>query len=244
MSENFKYVTINSFDRPNGTDTNFYVTLNGTFTEQFSQIALVDFICTNSFYNVDSTNNTLIFQENSGGVVTATITPGNYALSTMITALQTAMNAVSVNGYTYTITADPITNFITITASAGTFSIKNTGTLNLMLGFSRSTSTSQNNANTGTRIYNLSRYGFLHLICSCSRGDTFNTTTGNRQGILAYIPICESQFGDVYSFRPQPFTWRDIAYPQVDQIQLQLTDDQGNVVDLNGGYMSVSLVLR
>lgn len=245
MTDNYKYITINSFNKQQSeSDTNFTMTINGTFSEDFSQIALVNFICTNSFYNVDDNNNTFDFQEDSGDPVSATITPGNYDLAAIITALQTAMNGVSPNSYTYTITSSAITNMITITSSLGTFSVLITGGLNLMLGFSRYTATGQNNANTAPRIYNLSRYGFFNLICSLSSDSTYNTSTRYRQSIMSYIPICESQNGDIFSFRPQQWSWHNTSTERVNSIQIQLTDEYGNDINLNGGYLSLNLVLR
>lgn len=242
--ENYKFVTINSFDRANGSDSNFTVTLNGTFREDFTQMALVNFICTNTFYNVDSTNNTFNFQENIGAVTTATLAVGNYTLTDIITALETAMDAISANARTYTITSSSLTNKLTITGSAGTFLVKSTGGLNLMLGFSRSSDTTTALAVISPRIYNLSRYSFFHLSCTLSKGDTFNTSVGNRENIIGYIPVCESSNGDIYSFRPNPFCWRDVSYPNIDQLQVKLTDDQGVEIELNGGFMSMCLVFR
>lgn len=243
---NYKYVIINSFDRTGGAgDTDFYVTLNGTFREEFDQVGLVNCIMTNSFYNVDSTNNTFDFEEDAGGDVSATITAGNYSLGDMLTALKTAMEAVSPNTRTYTLTSSTITGKITITGSAGTFSVLTTGGLNLMLGFSRSTATGQNLANTAPRIYNFSRYSFLNLQCSACKSDTFNTINGGRQNILSFIPVTESSNGDILSFRPNDINWVDISdRTSTDQIAIRLTDDNNNIIDLNGGYLSLYLAFR
>ena len=79
-----------------------------------------------SYYNARSSgvdaNNTFIFSENGGTTTTATITAGYYTSTTIITALQTAMNTASPNHYTYTITYSTTTGLITI-SSTGNFKI-------------------------------------------------------------------------------------------------------------------------
>lgn len=245
MTDSYKSITVNSFDRSAGTDTNFDVSLNGTFREEFKQICLGNLIMTNTLYNVDSTNNTLVFQENTGSAVTATISAGNYSIVDLIPALQTAMNAVSVNSRTYIITSSNVTMKLTITGSAGTFSVLSTGGLNLMLGFSRSTATGQNLANTGSRIFNLSRYPYLNVYASCVRGDTFNTITGNREGCLSFVSSAESGPGDMLVFRPQAgFEWRDVLTPYIDAIHFRIADKEGTTIDLNGGFCAISLLAR
>lgn len=242
--ENYKYIVVNSFDANGNSDTDFNVTLNASFPHKLDQIALDTFIMTNTFYNVTSSNNTFVFQENVGASATATLTAGNYTISDILTSLKTAMEAVSPNSRTYTLTANTSTNKLTIAVSAGTFSVLATGGLNLMLGFSRSTASGQNASNTGTRIYNLSRYGFLLLKCTACRADTYQTITGNKQDVLGYIPICEASFGDLYSYRPENLSWIDISPERLDRLEFVLTDDENNVIDINGGYVSLKLACR
>lgn len=246
---NYKYVLVNSFDRVGGSDTDPVFALNGTFREEFDEMALVGFVATNTFYNVSSSNNTLQFQERNLGVVypikTATVPVGNYTLTNLITALQTAMNSQSALSATFTITSSALTGKLTINISVGEFKIVATqNSLNLMLGFSRTTDTAFQQNVLAPRIYNLSRYGFFNLQCSLTRGDVYNTITGNRQNILASIPISQSNFGDIYSFRPPVLNWINTSSPVIDQITLRLTDDENNLIDLNGGYMTCILAFR
>ena len=99
--ESYKYILINSFDRPtkSESDSDFQVNVVGNF-DDLSQVALSHCIITNSFYNVDSSNNTFNFQENAGPAVSASIAIGNYSLTEILPALKTAMEAVSPNSRT------------------------------------------------------------------------------------------------------------------------------------------------
>ena len=243
--ESYKYILINSFDRPNKaeSDSDFQVNVVGNF-DDLNQLALSHCIITNSIYNVDSSNNTFNFQENAGPAVSASIAICNYSLTEILPVIKTAMEAVSPNTRTYTLTTSNITNKITISVSAGTFSVLETGGLNLMMGFSRSTPTAQNASNVAPRVYNFTRYSNLILSTSICSGDTFNTITGASQGILESIPIGESSSGDIYVYRPTELHWKDLSGPRIDQVRIKLSDDFNKIVDLQGGYLSLYLVCR
>ena len=247
--ETLKYIIINSYDRPNQneSDTNFNLGVNGGSTfAGLSQVGILRFVCTNSIYNVDSSNNFIKFQENTGPEVTAIIpNNGNYSLNNLITALQTAMDLVSPNSRTYTITSSVITNKITI-SSTGSFTIKaDQGLgLNLMLGFSRRSDSSTGIAITAPRIFNLNRFSSLVIKSNLVRGDTYNTVVGNREGILDTVPISDAYSGDIFTYEKDFIAWRDLSYNAIEQINIRVVDDKDKEVNLNGGFLSVYLVLR
>jgi hypothetical protein len=247
--QSYKYIVINSYDRPNSneSDSNFSLSITGgTSYNRLSQVAVARFVCTNSVYNVDSSNNSFSFQEDVGPSATALIIPGNYSLSQIIPALQSAMNAVSPNSRTYVISSSNVTNKLTITASAGTFNViaDNGSGLNLMLGFSRRTNSSTGLSVIAPRIYNLSRFSNFVLKSNLPRGDTYNTVEGNRQAILDTIPISESSNGDIFVYHPTELLWRDLSYSSIEQISLRLCDEKDKDIDLQGGFMSVYLILK
>lgn len=244
MSEDYKFIVVNSFNRASGTDTNFNVNLNGTFPERFSQMCLLNLIMTNTMYNVTTSNNTFVFQETGEDAVTCSLSVGNYTIYDIINNLPTAMNAVSPLSRTYTMSISSITNKLTITASAGTFTVLSSGGLNLMLGFSTNNNSTTGLTVTGTRVYNMARYGGLMLYCSSCKGDVYNTVTGNRQGNLAYIPVVEANTGELFSFRPHALEWRDLSQENIDTMNFRLADDTSKDVDLNGGYMALYIALR
>jgi hypothetical protein len=248
--ESYKYAIINSFDRPNTneSDSDFNTNIVGGGFENLKQVAVSQVILTNSFYNVDSTNNTIIFQEFNGSANstrTATITTyGNYSIPNLITALGSAMSSASAYSRTYTVTVSAITELLTITASGGSFNVQPSGGLNLILGFSRSSVSATGASCTGSRIYNLTRYANLILSSNICKGDTFNTIVDASQGVLDLIPIGQSTSGDIYTYIPPVLQWRNLSGDKVNQIRLTLTDDFNNIVNLNGGYISVYLIFR
>lgn len=79
-----------------------------------------------SWYVFNSANNTFTLTESDGGGArTVTIPVGNYNTSSMIAALQTALDAASANSHTYTVTfagsslSAPDTEKFTISSDAG-----------------------------------------------------------------------------------------------------------------------------
>ncbi len=76
------------------------------------QIQLVTTDIPNSLYNVDEYHNLLHISHNGSAITAISITPGNYAIADLTSALQTALNN-TFSGYTVTVSS--ITKLITIT---------------------------------------------------------------------------------------------------------------------------------
>jgi hypothetical protein len=77
-----------------------------------------------SAYNVNTSNNVLLFEETAGVTLTALIPVGNYPdVTALSVAVAASLTAASVNGVTYTATVDPLTNKITITSDGAGGSI-------------------------------------------------------------------------------------------------------------------------
>lgn len=78
-----------------------------------------------SYYIFNSKNNTFTLTESAGGgATTVTLPAGNYSTLTMITALETALDAASANSLTYTVTfaglsTSPNTGKFTVTNNGG-----------------------------------------------------------------------------------------------------------------------------
>lgn len=77
-----------------------------------------------SAYNVNTSNNVLLFEETAGVTLTANIPVGNYPdVTALSVAVAASLTAASVNGVTYTTTVDMLTNKITITSDGAGGSI-------------------------------------------------------------------------------------------------------------------------
>jgi hypothetical protein len=99
-------------------------------------VSLQELTIANTNYNINSYNNMLILVDYFGNTQTYTITPGNYTVTTFLTALNVQL-ATGVNNFLgITATYSDITNKFTIVSTrARTLSISSTSTLNNCIGF-------------------------------------------------------------------------------------------------------------
>jgi hypothetical protein len=113
-----------------------------------------------TFYGVNSFNNSFVFQEEVGVAFTASVSAGNYTIAEFLTALKTAMDIASTNGRVYTLTHSSITNKITISINAGTFSVLGanaSSTGHLLIGFD-AVSTAQATPQTGSLVERITTF--------------------------------------------------------------------------------------
>ena len=83
-------VHINSKFRDSGSFDDFVITLNREV--KYNSVKLMDCVIPQSFYIFNSNNNTFTVKDQYNTLCTCTITPGSYTSSTLITALQSAIN--------------------------------------------------------------------------------------------------------------------------------------------------------
>lgn len=94
------------------------------------------------YFVVTSSNNKINFKESGGGPeLTATVTVGNYGVTTLRAAVKSAMEAVTANARTYTVTQSAVTGKWTIAGSTFLSLLFSTGTnaatsLRDVIGFS------------------------------------------------------------------------------------------------------------
>jgi hypothetical protein len=142
--ESFEYPPIRMFFDTNGADTvtnngNVGFTLNQPIqlpTNVVGYVSLQELTIANTNYNINTYNNTLVLVDYANNTQTFTITPGNYTVTTFLTAL----NAVLANGINnfvgITVTYSDLTSKFTITSTrARTLSISSISTLNNCIGF-------------------------------------------------------------------------------------------------------------
>lgn len=130
-----------------------------------------------TYYVFSSRNNSWLFSENGGAQTMLTITPGNYALSELLTIIPGLMSAASTTGTTYQAVYSPNTGKVTYSASVpGTmtsFSFQfgtdstNRGVFNprLKLGFNGGLVTSVGAVLVSPNVVNISGSNNLY-ICS------------------------------------------------------------------------------
>lgn len=194
-------------------------------------------------YPVNSYNNTLVFNPNAGGNVTATITPGVYTTASFITELQTQMAAVS-GGPTYVVTISTATGKITITQNTGTFTVvRASSTAWNVLGLNQSLGTSAAAlAFTSDGVINL---GGTNIIIVTSRELTkfgtksISSQNNSQSDIIARIPV-NVAWGSNLVFQPynKVFMYEGRKGNDID---FKLYDQWYNPLDLNGSDWFINL---
>ncbi len=239
-------VIVNSDARTSGTSTNFIYRLNRT-VNRIVEIIIDSIEVPYSFYAINSTNNVLTFNNGANSI---TLTPGNYNGSNLCSEIITQMDA-EFPGQSPTAVYSIITSKITIGKSiAFTIDAFDAGdltpsTLAPLLGFTVDTASAT--SVTGATVANISGAEYL-LVRSTYLTNLLNTKTvyanNTYQNVLMHLPISEGP-GNIIIYRPE---WAiktnyKASIKSTDSIDFQLTDKNGNVIDLNGLSWSIQLFL-
>ena len=163
----------------------------------------VSAIIPNTQYCVNSTNNLILFSDNTGStVLTATLSTGNYTSSTLPSAVITALTGAFGTGAPYTCSYTGTSGCLTIGSSGAIryrFASSTGNTCENILGFQPNTDTS---ASTGYTLPNSIQLqpsgGFLVSILEAS--SRISVSNNNGDGGCLYFPI-NGSFGsyNIYS---------------------------------------------
>lgn len=167
---------------------------------------------------VNAKNNTVTINGN-----TYTITPGNYTIAEIITLLNTYFNPFNV-----TFVYNTNTNLVTITATAGSFTINST-TMTKNLGFVADTYTSPA---TMTKVVNLT--STLGIVIQLDNVQTSNRDNNASNGAtLARIPITCTPTKVLQYFNATPF-FSQISNRELTYLRVRLLNDDYTPLDLVG----------
>ncbi len=246
MNLNKTVIIVSSRNKTYPTDTNgnFTISFNNAQLESFKAFRVKTVTVPYKMYPVNNTNNIIYFQESTGPLVAAQISPGYYTITTILAQINSVMNSASPNSQTYTATYDNTLDRITITSS-GTFSLQFSNTVNSassVLGFSH-TNTSLNLSNIGNNgpilsidcLYLRSSYISSQLL----KGNILNNSITN---IIQTIPINVS-FNELIIYTAQDDSLQQLTMSNkfLNQIDFQITDFNGNIYDLNGSHVNIEL---
>ena len=192
-----------------------------------------------SFYIVNSTNDSFSFEEAAGGgIVSFSLTNGNYNSTTFPALLKAGLDANSVAGYTYTVSIVTATNKLLI-STTNAFEI-DVDTSSVITGFTVASASAT--SNTGDKVVNLSGTNNLYLrsnLASFLARDSiiFNKTVHNN--ILAQIPI-NANSGDIVYREYESAEYLDMSTDIFD-IEFYMTDADDNIINFEGKGFSITL---
>lgn len=195
-----------------------------------------------SFYNVNIYNNLLQISADANPAVVLTLTRGNYNANTLITEIQTQLTAAGITDITITISS--ITGLLTFTKASGTFTLFYAGSTSFkVLGFNPAL----DYTSTGSVLvapYPLNLLGTLKLrIASYSLPiSSLDSSVDGNLNILASIPINAGNFGLImYENANNIQSTLDLKI--LDNFDLEILDDDGNLVNFNGAYWTITMLM-
>lgn len=188
-----------------------------------------------SFYNVDYFNDLLVYNVNGGSDINITIPQGNYNVTTLRTYLLSVMTG-------FTITYSSLNNTYTFTHSTYDFSFKKTSTCMEILGFNENiTYSSVSKSMTSINSINLFTIRNIYIQSNNLMLNNLNNATPNNCTILCSIPLTTGQFSVVTYSNINNIRSRIDNIRNFTQLNINLTDQDGDILDLNGCHFSLTL---
>jgi hypothetical protein len=227
------FIFVNSRDSDFGTSARFTIDFQSSgipFSESEISIALDYAIFPNLVYPIRSGRNKFVFNEGGADII-VTIPDGNYNSTNFTTTLKTLMDAASTAGRTYTVSISSTTNKLTITGSAGTFSLEfaNSQTSEDMwkiMGFNYKVDTSAALAQTGQMPVRLDGDEYYALTLENIGNDNMSSSF-NIRGLMDLIPM-SGNFGDVIYYKPNEVNNLNLGQlSQLKLMQIRICDKDG-----------------
>lgn len=195
-------------------------------------IALTDAQMAYSFYIIrEGINDVFKYSIDGGATQTVTITAGNYSAQTFCNFVT---SAVAIHAATRSMTYDKSTNKITFVDSAATTIAVEPGTT---CGEEIGSGTTFPVSKSGTSLTFSKMANFSGLANVFVRAQTLGlqnrTSKGNIDLTLGKIPVTSAPLGFIYLATHEP-TYLSITDNEISKIAIQLTDEDGNELNLNG----------
>ena len=195
-----------------------------------------------SFYNINVYNNLLRISVNGNPAVVLTLTRGNYNATNLIAEIQTQLTAAAITDIVITISS--ITGLLTFTKASGSFILYASGSTCLkVLGFNPSLDyTSVLSVIIAPYPCNL--LGTLKLrIASYSLPiSSIDSSVDGNLNILASVPINAGNFG-LIMYENTNNIMMPLDTTVLDNFDLEILDDDGNLINFNGCYWTLTMVL-
>lgn len=195
-------------------------------------IALTDGQMAYSFYIIrEGINDTIKYSIDGGATQTITITAGNYSATTFCNFVTSAAAAQAA---TRSMTYDKSTNKITFNDSAATtISFIDGTTCGEEIGSGKTFPVSvSGTALTFSKMANFSGLANV-FVRAQTLGLQNRTSQGNIDLTLGKIPVTSAPLGFIYLATHEP-TYLSITDTEISKIAIQLQDEDGNDIELNG----------
>ena len=203
--------------------------------------AVTQFSTTNSFLNIDSRNNQLKFTESlpAETTFTATITPGNYTVTTLMAEIKVQMEAEGT--LTYNLTNNALTDIITITATSDLFRLESvTSNIYYEIGFIGTLDATFTIAKTAPDSFDLSGVKVIY-IQSSNFGNDRNINVNSSMNLICSIQV-DVPYQGVISHQP-PLNFINTRIPEMRSVEFALYDEHLRLLDVRSNWaMTFSLM--
>ena len=195
-------------------------------------IGLTNLTIPNTIYNFNSNNNTITFTQGTTEAVSVTV--GNYSATTLKDALNTAITAA---GLDITVSFDEENALFTFTGGSA-FTI-DSATMFRQLGLKYQLPTASGTTYTATQVCDFA--GVTNLYVRIRNVSMNNLDSrGATSNIIASI-VNNVNYGDYIFYTPPEVLYFQINEQQLSHIDIELTDQEGNIIDLNGASFNMTL---
>ena len=198
-------------------------------------LSVVSCLIPYSFYNINNRNNVLQYSFDGITINTLSIPIGNYNVNSLLSVLKSNLVA-------FTITYDNIKNKFTFTHPTNNFMFMSSSTCLQILGFN-------NNETISSVIFSLTSVNCVNVytirtvqVNSNLIAYNINKVQKNNFCILCSVPITCTPFSIIEYINRTNFK-TNLFLNRISNIKIKLTDDNGNLIDLNGCHYSLTLQL-
>lgn len=193
-----------------------------------------------SFFNVDDFNNLFVYSLNGGPDVIINIPQGNYNVNTLRTYLLSVMTG-------FTIVYSSLDNSYTFSHPTHNFTFKETSTCFEILGFDEDLEhSSVDRILKSTNSINLFTIRNIYIQSNNLMNDNVNNATPNSSTILTSIPVSSGQNSIInyYNFNNIKTSINDGTLKNLTSLHIKLTDQDLDILDLNGCHFSLTLLIE
>jgi hypothetical protein len=203
------------------------------------QFQLLDACIPVSFYNINYTNNILIYQISSINYTIAAQV-GNYNFNSLAVELTSKF---LLNGHTFTVSINKLNGIIKFTSTVNFILISSGSTMFNILGLIIS-----NHASSSFIIncdYPLNLLGITKIKISSINLNSYNLDSSNNgnSNLIACIPVDQPSFGLII-YENKSFNKFTLRGDVVDEIDIQLTDQNDNLINFNNIDFQLTLLLE
>ena len=202
-------------------------------------LSVVSCLIPYSFYNINNSNNVLQYSFDGVNLFTLTIPIGNYNVNSLLSVLKSNISPQ------FIITYDNVKNKFTFTHATNDFMFMSSSTCLQILGFNNNETIASNpSASLSLTSVNCANVYSIRTIQVNSNLITYNINKVQKNNfcILCSVPITCTPFSLIEYINRTNFK-TNLFLNRISNIKIKLTDDNGNLIDLNGCHYSLTLQL-